>query len=61
MPHKQASIRNNETLSEVQAAIGWRLRAEYALEQSIPAPLANLLKQFEQRNHEPETMTGRLC
>ena len=24
-------------MSEVQAAIGWRLRAEYALEQSMPA------------------------
>ena len=37
MPRKQASIRNNEPLSDVQAAIGWRLRAEYALEQSMPA------------------------
>lgn len=48
-PHKAASIRSNAPLTEVQAAIGQHLRAEYVLERSVPAQLANLLKQFEQR------------
>jgi len=57
----QASMRSNGPLSEVQAAIGQRLRAEYAPERSIPARLANLLKQFEQRNDTLEAMTRRPC
>ena len=54
MPHKEASMRSNGSLSEVQAAIGQRLRAQYALERSMPARLANLLREFEQRNNKPE-------
>jgi hypothetical protein len=61
MPHKEASMRSNGPLSEVQAAIGRCLRAEYALERSVPARLVNLLKQFEQGNGEPEAMTRQLC
>ena len=32
---------------DVQDAIGRQLRAQYLLEQSLPATLANLLRQFE--------------
>jgi hypothetical protein len=54
MPHKGASMRSSAALTPVQAAIGQRLRAEYALERSMPGRLANLLREFEQRNNEPE-------
>jgi hypothetical protein len=54
MPHKEASILRRGLSSDIQAAIGQRLRAEYALERSMPARLANLLKEFEQRNNTPE-------
>jgi hypothetical protein len=54
MPHKEASILRSGLSSDIQAAIGQRLRAEYALERSMPARLANLLKEFEQRNNTPE-------
>jgi hypothetical protein len=47
--------------SHIQQAIGQRLGAEYAVELSLPARLARLLREFEQRNLEPETMTRRLC
>ena len=47
--HKEASMRSS-SLNPVQAAIGRNLRAEYAFERSMPARLANLLKEFEQRN-----------
>ena len=50
MPHKEASIRRSGLSSDIQDAIGQRLRAEYALERSMPARFANLLKEFEQRN-----------
>jgi hypothetical protein len=52
--HKEASMRSSVALSPVQAAIGQRLRAQYAIERSVPGRLANLLKEFEQRNNEPE-------
>jgi hypothetical protein len=52
--HKEASMRSSAALSPVQTAIGRNLRAEYALERSMPARLANLLKEFEQRNNTPE-------
>ena len=36
---------------DVQDAIGRQLRAQYLLEQSLPATLANLLRQFEARGN----------
>ena len=54
MPHKEASIRRSGLSSDIQAAIGQRLRAEYALERSMPARLANLLREFEDRSNKPE-------
>jgi hypothetical protein len=54
MPHKEASIRRIGLSSDIQDAIGQRLRAEYALERSMPGQLANLLREFEQRNNKPE-------
>jgi hypothetical protein len=49
MPRKQASMRSNGILSEVQAAIGRHLGAEYELAQPIPARLVDLLRQLEQQ------------
>jgi hypothetical protein len=54
MPHKEASIRRSGLPSDVQAAIGQRLRAEYAIERSVPGRLANLLREFEQRDNKAE-------
>jgi hypothetical protein len=54
MPHKEASIRSSGVLSDVQVTIGRHLRAQYALERSMPARLANLLREFEQRNGQLE-------
>jgi len=42
--------------SDIQRAIGQRLRQHYAIERSLPARLAGLLKEFEQRGNEPETV-----
>ena len=53
MPHKEASIRRSG-LSDIQDAIGQGLREQYALERSMPARLANLLREFEQRSNKPE-------
>ena len=50
--HRTASMRSNGLLSEVQAAIGQGLSAEYDLAQSIPNRLVDLLRQLEQRNGE---------
>jgi hypothetical protein len=36
---------------DVQNAIGRQLRAGYSVEQSLPAPLDNLLRQFEVRGN----------
>jgi Anti-sigma factor NepR len=44
-----ASMLSNGLLSEVQAAIGRYLRAEYDLAQPIPDRLVDLLRQLEQR------------
>ena len=52
MPRKEASIRRIGLSSDIQDAIGQRLRAQYAVEQSMPARLNNLLREFEQRNKE---------
>src|SRR5207247_10777587 len=47
MPRKEASIRRIGLSSDIQDAIGQRLRAQYAVEQSMPARLNNLLREFE--------------
>ena len=47
-----ASMLSNGLLSEVQAAIGRYLRAEYDLAQPIPDRLVDLLRQLEQRGGE---------
>jgi hypothetical protein len=58
MPHKEASIRRSGLSSDIQDVIGQRrLRAEYALERSMPARLANLLREFEERSNKPEAFT----
>jgi hypothetical protein len=49
------SIRRPGLSSDIQRAIGQRLR-QHAIERSLPARLADLLKEFEQRNNEPETV-----
>src|SRR6266478_8636000 len=54
------SVRRAGLSSDIQDAIGQRLRAEYALERSMPARLANLLKEFEQRNDKQTVMRARL-
>ena len=56
MPHKEASIRRSGLSSDIQQVIGQRLRAQYAVERSVPARLANLLREFEQRNNQPEAV-----
>jgi len=48
------SVRRAGLSSDIQDAIGQRLRAEYALERSMPARLANLLREVEQQNNKPE-------
>ena len=53
MPHKEASIRRSG-LSDIQDAIGQGLCERYAPERSMPARLANLLREFEQRSNKPE-------
>jgi hypothetical protein len=60
-PLKRASVQHDGLSSDVQRTIGRRLGAEYAVERSFPSRLARLLREFEQRNLEPETMTGRPC
>ena len=54
-PHRKASMRSNGLLSEVQAAIGRCLSAEYDLAQPIPNRLVDLLRQLEQRNGKANT------
>jgi hypothetical protein len=54
MPHKETSIRRSGLSSDIQQVIGQRLRAQYAIERSMPARLANLLREFEQRNNDSE-------
>jgi hypothetical protein len=53
MPQKKASIRRSG-LSDIQDAIGQCLCEQYAPERSMPARLANLLREFEQRSNKPE-------
>jgi hypothetical protein len=52
-PHKGASTRRSG-LSDIQDAIGQGLCEQYAPERSMPARLANLLREFEQRSNKPE-------
>src|SRR5437879_9204557 len=54
MPRKEASIRRIGLSSDIQDAIGQRLRAQYAAEQSMPARRNTLLRDVEQRNNRPE-------
>ena len=54
LAHTEA--RRSGLSSDIQDAIGQRLRAQYALERSMPARLANLLREFEQRNNTPEAI-----
>jgi hypothetical protein len=51
------SIRRPGLSSNIQRVIGQRLRQHYAIERSLPARLTDLLKEFEQRSNEPETVT----
>ena len=53
MPHKEASIRRGG-LTNIQDAIGQCLCKQYAPERSMPARLANLLREFEQRSNKLE-------
>jgi hypothetical protein len=53
-PHKEASIRRGGLSSDIQAAIGQSLRAQYAIERSMPARLTNLFREFEQRSNRSE-------
>jgi hypothetical protein len=50
------SIRRPGLSSDIRQVIGQRLRQHYAIEPSLPARLADLLKVFEQRSNEPETV-----
>jgi hypothetical protein len=52
----QESIRRPGLSSDIQRAIGQRLRQYYTIERSLPARLADLLKEFEQRSNEAETV-----
>lgn len=53
MPHKETSIRRSG-LSDIQDAIGQHLREQYAPQRSMPARLANLLREFEQRSNKSD-------
>ena len=53
IPHKEASIRRSGQ-SDIQDAIGQCLCEHYAPERPMPARLANLLREFEQRSNKPE-------
>ena len=50
------SIQRPGLSSDIQRSIGQRLRQHYVIERSLPARLADLLKEFEQRSNEPETV-----
>jgi hypothetical protein len=50
------SIRRPGLSSDIQRVIGQRLRQHYAIERSLPARLAELLKEIEQRSNEPEAI-----
>jgi len=54
-PHSDVS-RSKVLLSEIQAAVGRRLRAEYDTARPIPARLADLLRQLEEPNGRSEAV-----
>jgi len=57
MLERHESTRRTGLSSDIQRALGQRLRQHYAVEQSaLPARLADLLKEFEERSNEPETV-----
>jgi hypothetical protein len=60
-PLKKLSVQHNGLSSDIQRTIGRCLGAEYAVERSLPSRLARLLREFEQRNLQLETMTRRMC
>jgi hypothetical protein len=53
---RQRPLRIDGILSELQAAIGQRLRAEYDLARPTPARLIELLRQLEQRAVSPNRL-----
>jgi hypothetical protein len=53
--HREALVRGNGLLNEVQAAFGQCLSAEYDLTQPIPDRLIDLLRQFEQQNGKAQS------
>jgi hypothetical protein len=56
VPHQAASIQRSGLSNDIQNAIGQQLRAQYAVEQAVPARFANLLKEFEQRSNKAEAV-----
>jgi hypothetical protein len=58
-PLKRLSVQRSGLSSDIQRTIGRCLGAEYAVERSLPSRLARLLREFEQRNIQLETMTRR--
>ena len=50
------SIRRAGLSSDIQRVIGQRLRQHSVIERSLPTRLADLVKEFEQRSNEPETI-----
>jgi hypothetical protein len=68
-PHKEASMRSNGPLSEIQAAIGRCLRAEYALTSGttdlieLQGSTPNLTKESKEGTHRggPRGRTSRPC
>jgi hypothetical protein len=53
IPHQESPTRHSG-LSDIQDAIGQQLRAQCAVQRSMPARLAHLLKEFEQRSNNAE-------
>jgi hypothetical protein len=56
MRHKKTSTGRSGLSGDIQQAIAHRLREQFAVERSLPARLANLLKEFEQRSNEREAI-----
>jgi hypothetical protein len=59
-PLKKNLVQRNGLSNDVQHAIGQRLRAEYALDRSLPSRIARLLSEFEQRNGTEAIASTRL-
>jgi hypothetical protein len=53
------SIRRPGLSSDIQRVIGQRLGQHYAIERSLPARLADLLKEFERSNESETVARGR--